>query len=108
MDETSIYLDFPSNYSYAKCGEKRIKANTAGGERTRMSAAFTASATGKKLPIFIIIPRATPLTVDGNEYKPPDNVMVYYKPGATFNDEVICEYFLNMNSTGDIPDSNYK
>jgi hypothetical protein len=44
MDETSIYIDFPSNYSYEECGVKRVKAVTAGQEKTRMSAAFTATA----------------------------------------------------------------
>ena len=48
MDETSIYLDFPSSYTYEKKGKRRVKATTAGGERTRLSAAFTASADGRK------------------------------------------------------------
>ena len=47
MDETSIYIDFPANYTFEECGVKRVKAVTAGQEKTRMSAAFTASADGK-------------------------------------------------------------
>ena len=39
MDETSIYLDFPGKYSYAKKGSRRVKATTTGNERTRISAA---------------------------------------------------------------------
>ncbi len=61
MDETAIYLDCPTNYTYAHIGIKRVKASTAGGERTRVSAAFTAAANGHKLPMFAIIPRVTPL-----------------------------------------------
>ena len=33
MDETSIYIDFPSNYTYEECGVKRVKAVTAGQEK---------------------------------------------------------------------------
>ena len=33
MDETSIYLDFPGKYSYAKKGSRRVKATTTGNER---------------------------------------------------------------------------
>ncbi|CAF1107941.1 unnamed protein product [Brachionus calyciflorus] len=44
MDETCIYLDFPSNYTYASKGSKRVKAQKTGGEHARISAGFTASA----------------------------------------------------------------
>ena len=44
MDETSIFLDFPGKYSYAKKGSRRVKATTTGNERTRISAAFTFAA----------------------------------------------------------------
>ena len=47
MDESAIYLDAPSNYSYAEKGSKRVKASTT--ERVRLSTAFTASASGKSL-----------------------------------------------------------
>ena len=88
MDETSIYLDYPSNYTYAFSGVKRVKANTGGGERTRISAAFGASATGQKLPIYMIIPRSTPLVnQDGSEFAPPDNVLIRYKTSGTFRNE---------------------
>jgi hypothetical protein len=45
-----------------------------GNERTRLSAAFTATAGGKKLPIFMIVPRKTDLP----DYEPPDDCK-YYK-----------------------------
>ena len=64
MDETSIYLDFPGKYSYAKKGSRRVKATTTGNERTRISAAFTFAANGTKLPIFCVIPRVTDLNCD--------------------------------------------
>ena len=31
MDETSIYLDFPSNYTNERKGAKRVKSVTTGG-----------------------------------------------------------------------------
>ena len=61
MDESAIYLDAPSNYSYTEKGSKRVKASTTGSERVRLSTAFTASACGKKLPVYTMIPRVTPL-----------------------------------------------
>jgi hypothetical protein len=88
MDETAIYLDRPSNYTYSKIGEKRVKASTAGGERTRLSAAFTAAANGYKLPIFAIIPRQTPVPqLDGIH-----NMVFKYRTKATFDESVILEY----------------
>ena len=90
MDETSIYLDFPSSYTYDEQGTKRIPAGTTGNERARLSAAFTASASGQKLPIFVIIPRATPLP----DLTPPANVRVAYSTKATFNQHVLVEEYL--------------
>ena len=92
MDETSIYLDYPSNYTYDKRGTRRVKANTAGSERTRMSAAFTAS--GSKLPIVVLVPRKTEIP----DYVPPDNVLLIYKTAATFNDDVLVEYLERVMS----------
>ena len=43
-DETTIYLDSPSNFTYEEKGTKRVKANTCGSERTRLSAMFTSTA----------------------------------------------------------------
>ena len=52
MDQTSVYVDFPSTYTYEESGVKRVKATTAGQEKTRLSAAYTATASGiKKLMI---------------------------------------------------------
>ena len=52
MYESAIYLDAPSNYAYASEGSKRVKAATAGGERVRLSTAFTATAISIKLLIY--------------------------------------------------------
>ena len=57
MDETSIYLDFPSNYTFSEKGAKKVKCTTTGNERTRISAAFSATASGQKLPILLVVPR---------------------------------------------------
>jgi hypothetical protein len=88
MDETSIYLDFPTSYTYAKKGSKRVKAVTSGAERTRLSAAFGATASGIKLPIYIIVPRKTELS----NYEPPENVVLVYKTGATFDQYQVADY----------------
>ena len=52
MDESVIYLDSPSNYTQVSKGSKRVKAATAGGERVRLSTAFTATAISIKLLIY--------------------------------------------------------
>lgn len=88
MDETSIYLDFPSNYTFEQKGAKRVKASTTGAERARISVPFTASASRLKLPLFILIPRRFDLP----NFVPPESCVVVYKTGATFNQEIICEY----------------
>ena len=88
MDETSIYLDCPSNYTYAAKGTRRVKASTAGGERTRLSAAFTAAANGHKLPIYAIVPRVNPIA----ELDIIDNIQFEYKTQSTFND-----FYINQN-----------
>ena len=51
-------------------GERRVKANTSGGERVRLSAAFTACADGEKLKVISI-----------------------YKTQITFDTDVIIKYF---------------
>jgi hypothetical protein len=56
-----------------------------------MSAAFCASASGKKLPVLIVVPRLTDLP----NYTPPENVVVHYKASATFDDVVIKNQFLD-------------
>jgi hypothetical protein len=50
-------------------GKRRVRATTSGNERTRISAAFSATASGIKLPIYMIIPRKTDLP----NFSPPNN-----------------------------------
>ena len=59
MNETSIYVDSSSNYTFAKTVHKRVPDTTSGNERTRISAAYSSSAFGLKLPIYLILPRKT-------------------------------------------------
>ena len=92
MDETSVYVDFPPDCTYEEKGTKRVKAVTSGSERTRLSAAFTATASGTKLPIMILVPRKTCLP----DYTPPDNVRLVYKTGATFDQNVICDFLTTV------------
>ncbi|CAF0972309.1 unnamed protein product [Brachionus calyciflorus] len=88
MDETSIYLDFPSNYTFEEKGTKRIKTITNGAERVRLSAAFSATADGEKLPVYVLVSRKSDLP----NYTPPNNVQIEYKTGATFNEHVVVNY----------------
>ena len=81
-------MDCPTNYTYTNIGVKRVKASTAGGERTRVSAAFTAAANGHKLPVFAIIPRVIPLP----ELDAIQNLQFKYRTKATFDEAVILEY----------------
>ena len=73
MDESSIYLDSTTNYTYAKKGSRRVKATTTGNERTRISAAYYITASGLKLPIYLILPRKTEIP----EFEAPDNCKFY-------------------------------
>jgi hypothetical protein len=86
MDETSMYLDLPSNYTFTVKGVKKVKCTTTGNERTRISAAFSATASGQKLSILLVVPRVKP------DFTPLDDVIVVYKTGGTFNDDRICKY----------------
>ncbi|CAF0707856.1 unnamed protein product [Brachionus calyciflorus] len=70
MDETSIYLDFPTNYTYETKGSKRVKGVTCCGEKTRISAAVTGTAIGEKLPLMILVLRKT----DIPNYQVPENL----------------------------------
>ncbi len=88
MDESSIYLDAPSAYTYDVKGTKRVKANTTGNEKTRLSAAFSAAADGVKLPVFVIIPRVRPIP----EIDELLTIEAEYKTSSTFNDDMIVIY----------------
>lgn len=74
IDETSIYLDSPLESTYEARGKKRVKAVTAGAEKSRLSVIFGASADGKKLPALVLIPRKRQL----ENFDVPDNVIVAY------------------------------
>jgi len=87
MDESAIYLDAPSNYTYAESGARRVKAVTSGNDRTRLSVAFTAAADGTKLPLLAIIPRKTPLQGLSDL-----DIVCEYKSSSTFDDEMILKY----------------
>ena len=63
-------------------------SKTTGNERTRISAAFSATASGHKLPILLVVPRVKELP----DFTPADDVIVVYKTGGTFNDDIICKY----------------
>ena len=88
MDETCLYLDSPSYYTFSPTGVRRVKANTTGSERVRQSLAFTAASNGVKLPIFGIIPRVNTI-LDLNSI---DNMVFDYKTKSTFDDLMILEY----------------
>ena len=53
-----------------------------------MSALFTASAKPEKSPVMILVPRKEEL----KDFTPPENTVIIYKTGATFNEETIIEH----------------
>ena len=61
MDQTSIYLDPKLTRTFAEIGTRRVEAVTSGQERTRLSVALTASATGDKVNCLVLLPRKNPL-----------------------------------------------
>jgi hypothetical protein len=88
MDESSIYLDSPSSYTFDVNGTRRVKANTTGNEKTRLSAAFSAAADGTKLPVFAIVPRLRPIP----DIDALTDIESEYKTSSTFNDDMIIIY----------------
>lgn len=80
------------NYTYEKKGTRNINSTTAGGERVKVSLAFTATASGRKLPILIILPRKNPL----KQFECPENVVIIYKgKSKTFDGNVIKNSFVS-------------
>ena len=90
MDQTTIYLDLPSNRTYETSGATHVEAVHTGQNRTRVSVAMTAAADGTKLKPFILIPRKRPL----RNFVCPRNVVVFY--GAdTFNQTILVEHWIS-------------
>ena len=92
MDESAIYLDSPSNYSYARLGSKRVKASTAGAERVRLSSAWAGTASEFKLPIYLIIPRKNAIP-DLNDLP---NIIIKYRSSSTFDADIIIEWLTKV------------
>ena len=72
-------------------GANRVTLKTTGNDKTRISIAFSATASGNKLKPVILIPRKKPL----KDFIPPDNVLVVYGRSENFNHCIIREYFVN-------------
>ena len=53
-----------------------------------MSPLFTASAKPEKSPVMILVPRKEEL----KDFTPPENTVIIFKTGATFNEETIIEH----------------
>ena len=90
MDETTIYLDSKSNYTYDQIGSRRVPAQSSGNEKTRLSVCFCALAFGEKFRVMVIIPRVTPI----KDYIPPNNVYIVYSKSGTFNENIISNNFI--------------
>ena len=104
MDEMIIY--FGSN-SYEFSHLRKLKSNMGVSKYTRISAAIGASASGQKLPIFMLIPRLTPLkNRDGSLYVPPDNVILRYKAIGTFSQDMMIDYFTYIKENAYVQDGN--
>lgn len=81
-----------------------MRVNTSGNEKTRVSILFCANADGRKLKPIILVPRVKPL----KDYSPPENVIVCYQKGNTFNENVICDSFIKRCLLPDILARNVK
>lgn len=71
-------------------GSNRVPSTNSGQEKTRVSVAFTATASGHKLPAIILIPRKTPL----KDFVPPRNVRIVYGTTGTFNSQIVQDEFI--------------
>lgn len=92
MDESAIYLDSPPGNSYSKKGASRVKASTVGAGRVRLSTAWSASASGIKLPIYALIPKVTRVP-DLHEVP---NLIVKYKSSSTFDAEAVIDWITQV------------
>ncbi len=73
-------------------GTQNVVATSSGGERTKISMAFTATSDGRKLPILIILPRKNPL----KQFQIPNNVVILYKPKSkTFDSQVMRDVYVD-------------
>ncbi|RNA41867.1 Pogo transposable element with [Brachionus plicatilis] len=91
MDETSIYLDSHRTTTYEQSGFKRCPAVTTGKEQTKVSIAFSASASSKKLKPMILIPRKTPL----KSFSPPSKFVIVYCTNGNFNESIISNQYIH-------------
>ena len=90
-DETSIYLDPPTTRTYSEIGSRRVEARTTGNQKTRISILISASASGKKLNLLVLIPRKNPL----KNFVVPANVTLLYGTKGCFNDTLISEHYIS-------------
>ena len=58
-----------------------VKATTPDNERTKLSAAFSSTASCTKLPVFLIVPRKTELF----NYEPPEDYMISIPHKLNYN-----------------------
>ena len=87
-----LFIFILASYTYENSGSQNVKSTTAGGERVKLSLAFTAIANGLKLPILVVLPRKNPL----KSFVCPHNIMILYKPKSkTFDTQVMKKAFIN-------------
>ncbi len=92
MLNISFLFHQTASYTYEKVGAQNVGSTTSGGERTKISMAFTASSDGRKLPILIILPRKNPL----KDFQIPNNVVILYKPKSkTFDSQVMRDVYVD-------------
>jgi hypothetical protein len=94
-----------ANYTYAKRGTKAVNSYTTRQERTKISCAFCASASGKKLPVLILVPRKKPL----KNFTPPENVIIVYSGSKkSFNQDTIKDSFIQRILSPEVLRQNHK
>ncbi|CAF1040143.1 unnamed protein product [Brachionus calyciflorus] len=88
LNKAAEVFHCPCRFTFAAKRSKRVKIDTNGAELIRISAIFTGSTDGEKLPLFLLVPRTKEL----ENYQPPNNVRIIYKTRGIFNEYTICDF----------------
>ena len=89
-DETSIWLDAVGNYTLAEKGSKDVPLKSTGHEKQRLTIMLTARADGRKLPVFILIPRKRPIKKLVDKYR--GKAVINFEGTSWMNEELTRTY----------------
>ena len=89
-DETSIWLDAVGNSTLAEKGSKDVPLKSTGHEKARLTIMLTARADGRKLPVFILIPRKRPIKKLVDKYR--GKAVIKFEGTSWMNEELTRTY----------------